>query len=49
MAKQTIRISGEISDYTAWRIDQFLADNKGKAVVVRLASSGGGVAAAVRM
>lgn len=39
MAKQTIRISGEISDYTAWRIDQFLADNKGKAVVVRLASS----------
>ena len=37
MAKQTIRISGEISDYTAWRIDQFLADNKGKAVVVRLA------------
>lgn len=49
MAKQTIRISGEISDYTAWRIDQFLADNKGKAVVVRLASSGGDVAAAVRM
>lgn len=49
MAKLELRIDGEISSYSAWRVDQFLKDNKGKAVTVRLASYGGDVASAVKI
>lgn len=49
MAKTDLRIDGEISSYTSWRVAQFLSDNKGKAVTVHMASYGGDVAAAVRI
>ena len=38
MANNVLRINGEISSYTVWRVNQFLGDNKGKPVTVRLAA-----------
>lgn len=49
MANNVLRINGEISSYTVWRVNQFLGDNKGKPVTVRMASPGGDVASAVQI
>lgn len=49
MANNTLRLNGEISSYQVWRVNQFLGENKGKPVTVRLASPGGDVAAAVQI
>ena len=49
MANNTLRLNGEISSYQVWRVNQFLSENKGKPVTVRLASPGGDVASAVQI
>lgn len=49
MANNVLRVNGEISSYQVWRVNQFLGENKGKPVTVRLASPGGDVAAAVQI
>ena len=49
MAKNNLRIDGEISSYTAWRVGQFLLENKDKAVTVTLSSFGGDIASAVKI
>lgn len=49
MANNVLRVNGEISSYQVWRVSQFLGENKGKPVTVRLASPGGDVAAAVQI
>lgn len=49
MPNNVLRINGEISSYQVWRVNQFLSDNKGKPVTVRMASPGGDVAAAVQI
>lgn len=49
MANNVLRINGEISSYQVWRVNQFLSENKGKPVTVRMASPGGDVAAAVQI
>ncbi len=49
MANNVLRINGEISSYQVWRVNQFLGENKGKPVTVRMASPGGDVAAAVQI
>ena len=49
MANNVLRINGEISSYQVWRVNQFLGENKGKPVTVRIASPGGDVAAAVQI
>lgn len=49
MANNVLRINGEISSFQVWRVNQFLSENKGKPVTVRMASPGGDVAAAVQI
>lgn len=49
MVNNVLRINGEISSYTVWRVNQFLSENKGKPVTVRMASPGGDVASAVQI